>query len=239
VPLVVSDGKSSSQVSIVEIDVVQANLAPAANAGQDISVLVNNEVTLDGSLSIDVNNDILAYQWSFTSVPNGSSAALRNEFSVSPSFTPDVGGNYLISLIVNDGDVDSEADTVVVTVEAESIKLFENSFFGLTERPMPYSLNGNASATIIGTNTYEIETYKLTAAGKDFVIRDLSATDANSVVAPYFHGLSNGQIIADGTTVDFSLVSPLTGGAQSNLRFYFSIEGTDKTFSYSVLLQTN
>ena len=123
VPLVVSDGKSSSQVSIVEIDVVQANLAPTANAGQDTSVLVNNEVTLDGSLSVDVNNDFLVYQWSFTSVPNGSSTVLRNELTISPSFTPDVVGEYLISLIVNDGDVDSEVDIVVVTAETVHINI--------------------------------------------------------------------------------------------------------------------
>ena len=240
VPLIVNDGKYSSQISIVEIDVVQANIPPVANAGEDVSVLVNNEVTLDGNLSLDVNNDFLAYQWSFTSVPNGSSAVLRNELTDFPSFTPDVEGEYLISLIVNDGEVDSEADSVVVIAEAESIKLFANDLFsGWSERPMPFSVLSNATGSVLGVNYFEISKYQLTAAGNDFVIRNLTATDANSVVVPYFDGLRDGQVIADGTTVDFSLVSPLTGGAQSNLTFYFSIEGTNKTFNYSVLLQTN
>lgn len=238
--LIVTDGKNNSQISIVEIDVVQENIPPIANAGDDSSILINNEVILDGSLSTDANNDLLTYLWSFTSIPNGSSAVLLNELTEAPSFTPDVSGEYVISLTVNDGDVSSIVDSVVVFAEAESIKLFADDLFsGWSERGMPYSTNGVSTASILGASYYEISKFKLTAAGNDFVIRNLSATDANSVVVPYFDGLRNGQIIADGTTVEFSIVSSLTGGAQANLNYYFSIDGTNKTFSYSVLLQTN
>jgi len=238
--LIVTDGKNNSQISIVEIDVVQENIPPIANAGDDSSILINNEVILDGSLSTDANNDLLTYFWSFTSIPNGSSAVLLNELTETPSFTPDVSGEYVISLTVNDGDVSSVVDSVVVFAEAESIKLFANGFFSeWSEVAIPYSMSGVATGSIIGVPYYEVSKFKLTAAGKDFVIRNLSATDANLVVAPYFEGLRNGQIIADGTTVEFSLRSPLTRNVQANLNFYFSIEGTNKTFSYSVLLQTN
>lgn len=238
--LIVTDGKNNSQISIVEIDVVQENIPPIANAGDDSSIVINNEVILDGSLSTDANNDLLTYLWSFTSIPNGSSAVLLNELTEAPSFTPDVSGEYVISLTVNDGDVSSIVDSVVVFAEAESIKLFADDLFsGWSERGMPYSMSGIATVNIIGASYHEISKFRLTAAGNDFVIRNLSATDANSVVVPYFDGLRNGQIIADGTTVEFSIVSPLTGGSQANLNFSFSIEGTNKTFSYSVLLQTN
>jgi hypothetical protein len=238
--LIVTDGKNNSQISTVEIDVVQENTPPIANAGDDSSILINNEVILDGSLSTDTNNDLLTYFWSFSSIPNSSSAVLLNELTETPSFTPDVSGEYVISLTVNDGDVSSVVDSVVVFAEAESIKLFANGFFSeWSEVAIPYSMSGVATGSIIGVPYYEVSKFKLTAAGKDFVIRNLSATDANLVVAPYFDGLRNGQIIADGTTVEFSLRSPLTRNVQANLNFYFSIEGTNKTFSYSVLLQTN
>jgi hypothetical protein len=240
VSLIVTDGKNNSLTSTVEIDVVQENIPPIANAGDDRSTIINNEVTLDGSLSNDENRDNLTYLWSFSSIPNNSSAVLNNELTQSPSFTPDIEGEYIISLVVNDGEVNSTIDTVVISVEVESIKLFVEDFLsGWSERGMPFSINGVSTASILGVSYYEISKFKLTAAGNDFVIRNLSATDANSVVVPYFDGLRNGQIIADGTTVEFSIVSPLTGGSQANLNYYFSIEGTNKTFSYSVLLQTN
>jgi len=40
---------------------------------------------------------------------------LAGAATVSPTFTPDVDGAYVISLIVNDGAVGSIPDTVVVT----------------------------------------------------------------------------------------------------------------------------
>lgn len=71
-------------------------------------------MTLDGSGSSDADGDPLTYRWSFTSKPGGSSATLSNSTSVSPAFTADKDGSYVLQLIVNDGTVDSAADTMTV-----------------------------------------------------------------------------------------------------------------------------
>lgn len=93
----------------------EANKAPVANAGTNQSVVVGDTVTLDGSASSDANKDKLTYSWAFTSRPTDSAATLSGATTVSPTFTADKAGSYVLSLIVNDGEVNSTAATVTVT----------------------------------------------------------------------------------------------------------------------------
>ena len=60
------------------------NQAPVSQAGSDQTVHVKDMVQLDGSNSSDANGDSLTYTWSFTSRPNGSSAALSNTKARNP-----------------------------------------------------------------------------------------------------------------------------------------------------------
>jgi PKD repeat protein len=88
---------------------------PVANAGPDQSVSVGTTVQLDGGGSSDADGDSLTYQWSMTSKPTGSSAALSDPSVINPTFSADMGGGYVIQLIVNDGNTNSAADTVQVS----------------------------------------------------------------------------------------------------------------------------
>ena len=91
-----------------------ANTSPVANAGNAQSVTVGSLVTLDGSASSDANSDALTYKWAFTAKPVGSSAVLSSTTAIKPTFTADVAGTYILSLIVNDGKVSSSAATVSI-----------------------------------------------------------------------------------------------------------------------------
>jgi len=90
-----------------------ANHPPVANAGQDRDVTVGSLVTLDGRNSYDPDGDLISYKWAINP-PSGSNANLNNPTSVMPTFTPDVPGEYRISLIVNDGQADSIPDEVII-----------------------------------------------------------------------------------------------------------------------------
>src|SRR5262249_8120204 len=72
--------------------------------------------TLDGSQSSDADQEPLTYHWSLLSRPTDSTAALDDPASAGPSFTPDVSGDYVAQLVVNDGTVDSVPDTVFIQV---------------------------------------------------------------------------------------------------------------------------
>lgn len=117
--LVVNDGTVNSDADTVTITVNEptpTNNSPVANAGADQSAERGDTVQLSGAGSSDADGDSLTYSWSFTSTPSGSSASLNNANSISPSFTADVVGDFVLSLVVNDGTVDSSADSVTISV---------------------------------------------------------------------------------------------------------------------------
>jgi hypothetical protein len=113
----VSSGFSLTQAQAI-VAALAANNAPTANAGPDQTVTEGDVVTLTGAGSSDVNGDPLTYAWTLATKPGGSTAALTGATTVSPTFTADVVGVYSISLVVNDGTVNSAPDTVTVTAEA-------------------------------------------------------------------------------------------------------------------------
>lgn len=110
--LVVNDGFVDSAPATVTISTL--NSAPVANAGPAQTVLAGATVQLNGSGSTDVDGDPLTFRWSITSKPSGSNAVLSDPASVTPTFTADQLGTYVVQLIVNDGNLDSAPTTVTI-----------------------------------------------------------------------------------------------------------------------------
>jgi hypothetical protein len=134
ISLVVGDGKAFSTPSSVTVTAASGNVAPVANAGDDVSTVVGTAVTLDGALSSDANGDVLAYAWAIVSRPAGSTAALVAPASASPGLTPDVAGIYVVELVVNDGQLASAPDRVVVTAGEAGVNLAPVAVTGPRQR---------------------------------------------------------------------------------------------------------
>ena len=243
--LIVNDGTERSAADTVSIVAATANSAPVANAGADQNVLAGTIVFLDASASTDADSDGLSYSWSFVSKPNASSASFDNALAVNPSFSVDLDGSYVISLVVNDGFEDSVSDNVTIEAIQPSVKLYkESGFLGSTfnEVSLPYSSNGSVTASVSGIptpTTYSLDTFKIRTEGQNFTITNLVVTDSTSQVVPYFTIISEGFELVDGTEVEFELVSPLTRGATVTLNFSFEIQETGDTFSSSYIFTSN
>ncbi len=81
--------------------VVEPDFAPTAVIAPVLAGLVGAPIALDGTGSFDPENDALTYAWTLTA-PGGSAAALSSTTSATPTFTPDLGGLYQVTLIVTD-----------------------------------------------------------------------------------------------------------------------------------------
>jgi len=92
------------------------NTSPTANAGADQSVLLTDNVTLDGSGSNDPDGTIVSYQWNQAT---GPTVTLNNAATPIASFaalTVTDPTELLFNLIVTDEQGDSSIDEVIVMV---------------------------------------------------------------------------------------------------------------------------
>lgn len=101
VNLQVSDGFVTSTRDTVVVSTFNSDpVAFAQTASGQEEVAIGNPVPLDGSLSNDVDFDTLSFQWSLLVRPSSSFAEISDSTTATPAFVADVGGTYIVQLIV-------------------------------------------------------------------------------------------------------------------------------------------
>ncbi|NRA85708.1 MAG: hypothetical protein HRU22_18610 [Gammaproteobacteria bacterium] len=221
--LTVSDGKVSVEDTVI-ITLEPANVAPISVAGDDQVVVIRTEVSLDGSASSDSNNDALLYEWAFVSKPESSVAELDNTLISVPSFTADLVGEYVLSLTVSDGALQSTADNVKITA-TEPVKNELKLVFGNDPEPktwafVPEIVTVNKTFNSAPKPTaYKLGSFTLEAVGQDFTIDEVFAMDVTNNVTPYITGVTVGQVIKAGEKIHVELFSPLTDGEEVTLSY--------------------
>ncbi len=157
------------------------NTAPTADAGADLAATVGQAATLDGSASSDADGDTLSFAWTIASAPAGSSARLTGADGATPSLTPDVSGEYVLQLVVNDGTVDSAPDTVTVAANAAPTAVAGDDFE--LALGMLAGLDASASSDLEGANlTYA---WAVTAVPAGSGITAASLTDATTAMPTF------------------------------------------------------
>lgn len=157
------------------------NNTPLANAGTDWGTPVGSNATLDSSSSNDADGDALTYSWTL-SAPTGSSAFLSDPTAANPTFITDIAGNYTATLIVNDGTVDSSADSVTVKVGPFNFADYQpldssNTCASTMEVTLGSNIGQQYDITIGGTDTVEYTSGALTGVIMNNYIGDAPNID--------------------------------------------------------------
>ncbi|WP_161784204.1 DUF7034 domain-containing protein [Janthinobacterium sp. RA13] len=143
--------KISNPDTIKQVIADIAAVPPVAQAGPVQSVVTGTVVTLDGSASSADAGRTLSYAWTLQSKPAGSTASLASPTSARPTFTADVAGTYVASVIVNDGKVSSNAAAVSITASVANAAPVANA--GYAQNVLSGSvveLDGSASSDANG-----------------------------------------------------------------------------------------
>jgi hypothetical protein len=155
VQLVVNDGQVNSDIYTLIVNT--QNSKPVAKAGEDVTVFEGETVQLDGSQSMDADGASLTYKWSVNEKPNGSNAQLSSVNKINPVFIPDVPGLYEIQLIVNDGEIDSDPDTMDILANASvDLKPGKIDLSQIETDPETLIVSGVVYVDIINTGTRPI-----------------------------------------------------------------------------------
>jgi PKD repeat protein len=109
VTLTVSDNQLTTSVATT---VTVTNQVPVASFTAPALVYKNDAVVLNGSASSDADGDTLTYRWNFGSSPQPPSPSS----TATTSYT--TVGTRVLSLTVNDGEVDSAPATRSITVQS-------------------------------------------------------------------------------------------------------------------------
>ncbi len=121
--LVVSDGilESESSEVIIRVNPVEVeNHVPVASAGESQIVKSDSLVTLDGSASFDPDRDILFYKWTAPAGIVLSESNTPHPTFIAPAVTETT--EYIFSLVVSDGILESEPSTVTIRVNPVEVE---------------------------------------------------------------------------------------------------------------------
>lgn len=97
----------------------KCNNAPIADAGSDQTVSEETTVTLDGTASSDLDNDILNYSWTAPDRVTLSDLNSPNPTFIAPLVSSDT--DFEFQLTVNDGTENSQTDIVKITVKLVNV----------------------------------------------------------------------------------------------------------------------
>ncbi len=114
VTLNVSDTADNYATDTIIITVLEVNEPPVADAGANQTVTVGDVVTFNGSASTDDSGSIENYTWTYA-----YDGWARELYGVSPTFTFDIAGTYIVTLTVEDSEGETNTDTVTITVEED------------------------------------------------------------------------------------------------------------------------
>lgn len=175
--IVMSCNKDDGPAEVLQTDSEQQadpepqNRSPLANAGDNRQEEIGTLVKLDGSLSSDPDGDALTYNWSFSSLPDGSTATLIGVGKDIAEFTMDKAGDYLVQLVVGDGTAETKDSVMVSNKKPEMLTI--NTF---TDGNLEDDIAQRGRNILIEGEFFspDVEENKVTLAGSDCEVDEIN-----------------------------------------------------------------
>jgi len=199
----VSDGNNNTDTASVTVTITEeitrdnnktsSDHPLVADAGSDQAVNEGNTVFLDATKSNDPDGDALQYSWTQT---GGPAVTLISGDSTTPSFTaPEIPSSsptatvaLTLNLTVDDGNHETDTDTVVITVR----NVVENQP-PIADAGPDQTVNEGARVTLYGSNSTDPDSDSLTYSWKqiDGPLVGLDTTATNPPDSPTSPGTSS------------------------------------------------
>lgn len=147
-----------SQVSLPDYKVVRVGTgtasSPVASTGEDQVVITGENLNLTGTVSYS-GSESLSYEWKIEKAPENSSPNLSNTNSLTPTFTTDLDGEYLLSFQATAGNLKGAlAFITILSVQKPKALILDSNIIAFTNSNI--ELNGNPSFDPLGQNlSYE------------------------------------------------------------------------------------
>ena len=97
-------------------NIVVQDPRPSAKIATVAETKVGNSIVLDGSASTDPKSASLSYNWTLIA-PKGSRATLSKAIEAKPSFSIDISGDYVVSLVVDNGALTNSSKLTVKGID--------------------------------------------------------------------------------------------------------------------------
>jgi len=183
------------------VDIVIENRVPTADAGEDATVAKKTLVNLDGSGSSDPDGHALGFAWVFTGVPTGSALTdgdITDATTAAPSFTPDISGEFVLELTVDDGYSGTDADSVTITA-TNGDPVASAGEDRIVAKKTLVNLDGSGSSDPDGDAITYAWVFDSVPAASGLTDGDISAADT---AAPSFTPDVSGEFVLELTVTD-------------------------------------
>jgi hypothetical protein len=196
----VTDPEGLTDTASITVTALVGNLPPIARITGQATNNTGSIIELSGLNSSDPENASLTYTWSLVS-PETSAAFLSSTTNELISFTADVDGQYIIQLIVNDGELNSQTETFTVnTTTLNSAPIADAGENARYPKDTLVTLDGSASSDIDGDTLSYSWSLISRPGGSTAILSDRLTTNPTltpNVVGDYVFRLT----VTDGTEV--------------------------------------
>lgn len=115
-PVTLASALEHFNTTLAASKIVVADPRPSAKIATVAETKVGNSIVLDGSASTDPKSASLSYNWTLIA-PKGSRATLSKATEAKPSFSIDISGDYVVSLVVDNGALTNSSKLTVKGID--------------------------------------------------------------------------------------------------------------------------